>query len=90
MFSDNEPEQIGFRSTDDLDRRAVPRTRNVDDLRIRIRCKTHVGAVATRSQGSSMDDVEKHIETPIYRGVNAGKHFRDESQLTRVPSEHIF
>jgi len=37
-----------------------------------------------------MDDTEEHIETPICRGVNAGKRFRDEVQLTRVPSEYIF
>jgi len=37
-----------------------------------------------------MDDTGEHIETPIRRGVNAGKRFPDEGQLTRVPSEYIF
>jgi len=37
-----------------------------------------------------MDDTGEHIETPICRGVNAGKRFRDEGRLTRVPSEYIF
>lgn len=56
--------------------------RNVDALYARIaHCKIYVGAMATRSQNSSMDDTGERIEIPICRDVNARKRFRDEGQL---------
>lgn len=67
----------------------VLQMRNIDDLHPQFaHCKTHVGSIATCSRDFSMDDTGERIETPICR--DAGKHFRDEGQLTRVPSECIF